>query len=591
MEMLLLTPKQSLWTLVIATTLTLPGSAISDTPGDGDETVTDLMAQFHAIFQPHRLQPTQQHLAAKSPSCATTLLAHLYSHWDLLSPSQRHEVEAATSPYYRAWLANDGLSWRDGDVRAAQNAARDTCFPPEDALDTLGPYSHMQDSQHFAVYFDEGGDVTEERVGELLGWLEESLAIETDELGFYPPNLINDYQLLVAIEHLPSPNTGAFTSITSCGPGEQMAFMVINSQWFPDDQKLKSLAPHELFHAIQVRYAFDAFWGTADSPNQWWIEASAAYQERVVYPELDERQVEHALQWTREPWRSLQSHDSGGFQYGPYLLAASIHENLDGPVWHRELWDGFVGRSNFSVITDLDTTLSGHGSSFSAEYGLFIERAATMDFEFNDHLDTPSQVFDNGEGGLVASHEAADLPIDAAILPTNSPPAPEYLGTSYVQVTAPSSEQALLIEVEGGADSAGASLAWEVRLVAVRDGVAAASHRLSLEVGAGSGGSDSGAILLNGFGGAYDGLIIAVSPTLQDATEAATGWSYHLRLSEVTGAAGFSAVPEELLPGNGCGACSQNSLPLSKFASAQVLGFFLLALIQRRRRGRREARL
>jgi hypothetical protein len=55
--------------------------------------------------------------------------------------------------------------------------------------------------------------------------------------------------------------------------------------------------------------------------------------------------------------------------------AAGEYENLGGPGWHRELWDGFLGRSDFSVVTDLDAILAEHGSSFSSEYGLFIERA------------------------------------------------------------------------------------------------------------------------------------------------------------------------------------------------------------------------
>jgi hypothetical protein len=583
-------PPRAVLALLLAACLGLPAAAVGQSGDDLGE-VADLMDRFYRSFEPSRLPPRSPQLAQSPPPCATALLAELRGHWHELSPRQRHEVELATSPYYRAWLADGGLPWSEGDVQAARSSARDTCFSPEAALDGLGPYSDVSDSEHFRVHFDASAQVTSERVSELLDWLEESLAAFTGELGFSGPNLVDDYQVLVAIELLPSANTGAFTSVTACGTSGQMAFIVINSQWFTADQRLQSLAPHELFHAIQVRYAFDAFWGTQDNDNRWWIEASAAYQERVVYPELDEIQASHGLQWTREPWRSLQSHDGGGFQYGSYLLPASIHESLGGPAWHSQLWDGFVGRSDFSVIADLDATLVNHGSSFASEYGKFIERAATMDFEFNDKLATPTELYDQGLGGLVASHSAEELPISAIVLPSPSPPAPEYLGTSYVRLAAPDSPQALVIEIEGSPSASRDSLAWELRLVATAAGVAAAGYDLDLEIGAGQAEADLGSILLDGFGGTYDALLIAASPTAPAAAAAAASWSYRLHLEDTQGGDGFGPVPDDLLPGNGCTACSQAARLAPSGAAALALAIALLWLISGRRRGPGEARL
>ncbi len=471
---------------------------------------------------------------------------------------------------------------------AGTSARADTCFTPEEALSSLGPYEHVLSSQHFAVHFDvdESQGVVQQRVEELLAWLEESLEVMTNDLGFYPPELINDYQLLVAVEHLPSPTTGAFTSLTSCGLSGEMAYMVLNAQWFSDDQKLKSLAPHELFHAIQVRYAYEPFWGEADGPNRWWVEASAAYMEWVVYPELDERQKEHALQWTREPWRALQSHDSSGFQYGAWLLAASIEESLASGEWHQELWDGFLGRDDLNVIEDLDSILSVSDSSFAAEYGLFIERAATMDFDFSEDLDTPAAVWDAGEGGLVASHSAAELPIDAIILATSSPPAPQTLGTSYVRVGAPDSAQALRIDVETLPDSTGSSRAFELRLIAIEESEAGLTHHLDLVPRVGSAGTEAGSILLDSFGGTYQSLIIAASPTLPSTDGDNASWSYSLSLIEAQGGVGFIAVDG---PGTlgGCESCSQvSSDPSSRRARMTLALLGLCLLVARRREGR-----
>ncbi len=472
---------------------------------------------------------------------------------------------------------------------AGTSARADTCFTPEEALDSLGPYDQVRSSQHFAVHFnvDESQGVTQQRVEELLAWFEESLEVMTSELGFYPPELINDYQLLVAVERLPSPTTGAFTSLTSCGLSGEMAYIVLNTQWFSDDQKLKSLAPHELFHAIQVRYAFEPFWGEDDSPNRWWVEASAAYMEWVVYPELDKRQKDHALQWTREPWRALQSHDSSGFQYGAWLLAASIEESLASGEWHQELWDGFLGKEELDVIDDLDSVLGENDTSFATEYGLFIERAATMAFDFSEDLDTPAAVWDAGQGGLVASHSASELPIDAIILATSSPPAPQTLGTSYVRVDAPDAAQALRLDVETLPDSTGRSRAFELRLIAIEEGEAGLTHHLDLAPRVGSAGTEAGSILLDSFGGAYQSLIIAASPTLPSTDGDSASWSYSLSLIEAQGGVGFIAVDGPGTVG-GCESCSQVSTgPSTRRMHLPLVLLGLCLLVARRREGRR----
>jgi len=482
--------------------------------------------------------------------------------------------------------------WLGQVILASGSSARaDTCFPPEQALASLGPYEQVLSSEHFSVHFDvdESQNVVPERVEELLAWFEESLEVMTVDLGFYPPELIDEYQLLVAVEHLPSPTTGAFTSLTPCGLDGEMAYIVLNAQWFPDDQKLKSLAPHELFHAIQVRYAYEPFWGEDDSPNRWWIEASAAYMEWVVYPDLGQRQKAHALQWTREPWRALRSHDSSGFQYGAWLLAASIEESLGSSEWHQELWASFLGRDDLDVIDDLDSLLSDSNSSFASEYGLFIERAATMDFALGEDLDTPAQLWDANEGGLIASHTASELPLDAIVLPTNSPPAPQTLGTNYVRVEAPDSTQALRIDVETLPDTTGSSRSFELRLIALTDNEAPLTYHLDLLPRPGNEGIEAGSVLLDSFGDRYQSLIIAASPTLPSADGSNASWSYSLSLTEGQGGVGFLAAEAGSGNGSGCESCSQVYARPSSGRSYLPLALLGLVLLTAQRRERRIA--
>jgi MYXO-CTERM domain-containing protein len=308
--------------------------------------------------------------------------------------------------------------------------------------------------------------------------------------------------------------------------------------------------------------------------------------EWVVYPELDQRQKDHALQWTREPWRALQSHDSSGFQYGAWLLAASIEESLDSNEWHNELWDSFLGRDELDVIDDLDSVLAGSDSSFATEYGLFIERAATMDFDLGEDLETPAEVWDANEGGLVASHAASELPVDAIILATSSPPAPQTLGTSYVRVDAPGAAQALRIDIETLPDTTGSSRGFELRLIAVEEGEAGLTHRLDLAPKVGSGGTEAGSILLDSFGGSYQSLIIAASPTLPSTDGSNASWSYSLSLTEALGGVGF--VAGETVPGggSGCESCSQVSAgPAPSRARLPLTLLGLSLLLARRREG------
>ena len=69
-----------------------------------------------------------------APSCATGLLADLRAHWEQLSGAERHLVELASSPIYRHWLSQGGISWEQGDVYSAQAEERSTCISPSEAL-------------------------------------------------------------------------------------------------------------------------------------------------------------------------------------------------------------------------------------------------------------------------------------------------------------------------------------------------------------------------------------------------------------------------------------------------------------------------
>jgi len=545
------------------------------------------MQRFYSLFRPDLLDARYQGLSATEPPCATSLLAELRAHSEEHTDEQLQLIQQVTNP------------WHDLAYAPETHSSRDTCVPPEVAQDGLGPYAAIRSSEHFAIHYTPSLAITESRISTLLDYFEESLSVLHDEIGFYPPARIDTYQLLVAVEFIPSSGTGGYTQLHPCGLGEPMAFIVVNSQWFQAPSLLQSLAPHELFHAIQVRYGFDEFWASGSTDNLWFIEASAVYQESVVYPKLTENLVGQADRWAREPWRSLETSNSGGFQYGTFLALASIQDSLGSAEWHHNLWDQVLGRSGYWLIDELDQVLTDEGTSFSQEYGLFVERAATMDFNIGDDFNTPADMAAVGQGGLSERHSFDELPVDVQVEELNGAQLPEFLGSNYILIEGPeesSGDSGLVLDVRGSATSDGEDRGWEVRLVAIRDGEAQASHDLVMapdDRPEAEPGSVSGTVYLAGLDSTYDGVLLGVSPTKPGATQDGAPWGYAAWSAPSVGEPGFGPVPDDVEnPLRGCSGCraGPEMAPRSgeRHSGRSSMLLLVLTLACRRSRRRRD---
>jgi hypothetical protein len=564
------------------------------------------MQRFYGVFRPDLLDPAWAALSRDdAPRCATQLLTDLRVRWDRLSPSERHVVDLETSPFYRSWIAEGGLSWEQGDADLARTAGRNTCFTPEQALDE-GPFEETLASDHFVIHYDLGGDVTQPRINSLSGYFEESFDVETGELGFYQPENMDSYELLVVVDNFPSASTGGYTTVAYCGMTSYMPFIVVNSDWFPDAESLRAVAPHEFFHSIQMVYALEEMFFTQDSPNAWFIEGSAVYQETVVYPNLYNVQASQAFRWVSEPWRSLFTWDQGGFQYGTFLFPASIRHSLDGDSsWHRELWQKVYGRTGYDLRDEFDELLQERGTSFLEQYGLFIERAATMDFGFNQWL-IPPLGMDEASGGyyddsVLEKHDEDEFPVDESVDggSEHDDVRPEYLGTSFVWFDSDGIDDGtgVLFHFEGDADVQGEEVDWEVRFVAIEDDEAKDTHRLELSDKLNDDGELSrrvGEIVLNEFGNEYDGAMLVASPVSETDGQQASFW-YEAELVDSVDGEGFSEVPPPEVAdggdddgrgaGAGCrgalsGAAPARSLPAG---SGLLLGAALAVRTRRRR--------
>jgi hypothetical protein len=556
-----------------------PSSALDRIAADQQAGLIDahtaLMQRFYVSFRVDLIEPRYASLdRADAPTCATPLLTSLRVHWAALSPAEKHIVAEATDPGYRAWIGAGGISWIEGNVDEVRAAERATCMSPEDAFPQGGPFGERLDTDHFALFYNSDGTVDETRVGWLGDWFEEALSVEQGEMGFYLPSGMVSYQLLVMVDYLGSANLGGFTSLTNCGMGDYMAYVVINSQWFSNNERLQSVSAHELFHAIQMEYALEEMFFN-ESPNAWWIEGSAVFMETEVYPNLYNSQASQAARWFGEPWKSITTWDDYGFQYGTFLLPASIRQSLGDSDWFHELWDQLAFRTDYDLIEEFDELLQTRDTDFAEQWGLFLERGATGDFEFNPYL-----ALDEGYLAVdeTVSHEQGDYPVDEAVDNDSGRERPRYLGANYVWLDSGGVDDdlAVLVGFHGNGRKSGEDIAWEVRLVAVHDQEADEVWDLELTAVYDSGDdleAWTGQVLLNDFGEDFDGVYLIASPTVDFGSGSVT-WRYTAELTDSLGDGGFVDPPEEVDDDDDGQACGQASL-----AGRATAGLIALALL------------
>jgi len=246
------------------------------------------------------------------------------------------------------------------------------------------------------------------------------------------------------------------------------------------------------------------------------------------------------MRWLQDPSRSLQTHDSSGYQYGTYVLPASIREGLGTTLWFNELWDQIFGRSGYDLIEEFDSLFLDYDSSFNEQWGRFLEVAATGEWEFNPYLPGLAELDELGGGwledGTTAQHGEDDFPVSESVNSSSGLARPEYLGANYIYFDGDGLDEnlGLIVRFDGTGQSGGDQVDWMVRLVAERNGEMRLTHELSLEEhpDEASGAIDrwTGEVLLNDFGEDFDGLYLVVSPT-SNFGEGGVTWSYEAELT------------------------------------------------------------
>ncbi len=509
--------------------------------------------------------------------CLTPYLQDVRAAWSELTPAERHRVDWATSPPYRALVAAGGPSWLEGEPW--QDAPRDVCFPAEMISHDGQPYSSSLESDHFVLHWNAGGLTSDAEAESMVAALEYAWTRLIDELGWHPPEGTPFCQLVVAVE--PMGGIAGYASGVMI-QGQFRPFVVFNAgllQEASDDTFRREVAAHELFHTIQYVYGYEEFiLGAEQTPNRWWLEASATYQQGLTVPDGADYLEYFSLLWAQEPWVSMETHSGTGHQYGMFVWPLGIEASLDdGGAWHQLFWQQIEGRSGYQLRDEFDAFFGERDSSFLEQYGHWLALAAEGDLPRYDflwgvrHLNRYAFI----ENSTTEEYTALDLPAEGRQDP-GLQRSPEYLGAGFVWfgVTQAEESRALVMHFAGDAQAEGTDIEWAVEFAAVRNERVLDRFSATPVLSADGTGWEAH-VRLEGIQENYDGAWMIASP-ITDFGEGTAGWGWQAEIRKGETSGGFS----ETGAGRGC----TEGCAWATYGDEASAGFLLPALLLFRRR-------
>lgn len=441
------------------------------------------------------------------------------------------------------------------------------------------PYDQVFESEHFAIHWQDWVALGTADRDDLADTLEESLRIQTEELGFRRPDGIDTWQMVVVVDQL-GPNIGGYAWFADCGDG-WMPYMVLNLdlvQGGSGSVFLQEVVAHELFHTIQAAYGMQEFFlGWDASDNKWWVEASAAYHQGVVVPEGDEWLQYFSTLWSQQPWRSIETHDPTGFQYGAFVFPLSVEAEL-GPQWHREFWEQLEGRAGYGLPDEFDTYFQTHDSSMFEQWSSFLVRGAEGTFPRYEFLLGVRDLtrFAQLRNSTTEEYTAVELPVEGRV-EAGQERSPESWGANYVWfgLTDAPENKRFVMHFEGDAEVEGVPVEWAVEFIAVRAGAVQARHSADPVL---VDGAWEAHVRLDGIAGNAEGAYVIASPIGDFERSAGWGWAAELRRG-TTDELGFS----EADAGRGCTEGCETSYIVTSQGAGWIVGGLILGT--RRRRG------
>jgi hypothetical protein len=330
----------------------------------GEFTPDNVVKQQHlwADFESH-MDGLHAHQPAARGMCLTGLVQRLRKDWHVLTVEQRRSITQALAPSKEDLFEPARML----PPPPTPTPVRDTCW--ESTKD------HRIDTEHFSVQWDDG-EINEDEAQDFADSLEESWEIEVEELGWKPPSGTDQYLMRVEVERMQGGGGGAYTTVDECG-GTYMPYVVASSSSFRQGNWYKTMACHELHHAIQYAYGF--------AHEFWWWEATSTWVEDLVYPYANDW-ANALYMFSQSPYLGMnasagQSNDQDLFwhTYGMGIWGMFLDQKVGGNELVRATWEESEGEWCQYCVWMPDV-IEDVGEDFDALFAEFLGTTAVLDY-------------------------------------------------------------------------------------------------------------------------------------------------------------------------------------------------------------------
>ena len=365
-----------------------------------------------ADFQSH-MDGLHSHGSEERGLCLTGLVQRLREDWHVLTPEQRSEITAALAP------SRQDLFERLPAVPPPPTPVMDTCWGSNK--------DNRIDTAHFSVQWDDG-IIDEEDAQKFADSLEESWVVEVEELGWRPPVGSDEYLLRVEVERM-GQGAGAYTTVDRCD-GKYVPYIVASSGSFRQGAWYKTMACHELHHAIQYAYGF--------GHEFWWWEATATWVEDLVYPYANDW-ANALYMFSRTPHIGMnasagRSNDQDLFwhTYGMGIWGMFLDQKVGGNELVRETWE-VAENSWCQYCLWMPDIMEDVGEDFDALFAEFLGTTAVLDYRDRLYL-----------SDVQRTEVVGSMPTEGTAPSFNRP---QSLGMNFIEFPASLGEEGKVLEV------------------------------------------------------------------------------------------------------------------------------------------------
>jgi MYXO-CTERM domain-containing protein len=325
--------------------------------------VTSPMVQRAAVLDQYHshMEGLHDHRPGERGMCLTGLIQELEASWHLLEPGERAEITENLAPF------KDDLFEPLVPTPSPPSAATESCWGTQK--------DHVLNSAHFSVQWDEGL-ITLAQAQAFSDSLEESWAVEVDELGWREPQGSNLYLMLVMVENLGGSGAGAYTTVDSCGMG-RLPYVVANTGSFSAGSWYKTMACHELHHAIQYSYGF--------AHEFWWWEATSTWVEDLVYPFANDW-AGALYMFAQTPYIGMNAFAGNSnnqelfwHTYGMGIWGMYLDQHVGGNELVRETWEAVLGMT-CQYCAWMPDVIEDIGHDFDELMAGFMAHTSMMDY-------------------------------------------------------------------------------------------------------------------------------------------------------------------------------------------------------------------